>query len=263
MRTVPPPITDGHSRRRIALAMGALLAAASSVLPASAQSAPSAGRPESMYEGVLGTGAIGMTIVHPRGGETALTGHYFAAGVLKDIPLTGSFQAGRLILREAGGGAFVLAFVDNGFAGGKPLDFGNSIGLTGQWTQGATRLAVTLGSTGSRVAGGRRYAQVTRESDEAFEARVQGFHRAVLAGDRAAAAGHVAFPLRVTSAGKSRQIASAEQLDAEWDRVFTPACLDVLKEALPHDMFVARGQAMIGNGVAWFGANGAVAINLP
>jgi len=28
-------------------------------------------------------------------------------------------------------------------------------------------------------------------------------------------------------------------------------------------MFVSNGRAMIGNGVAWFGANGAVAINVP
>ncbi len=250
------------ARRRTILRLAAAALAPGWALGSRAQ-ALEAGRLEASYEGVLGTELIGMTLVVPRGAAGQLTGHYFRGKLLKDIPLTGSFQAGRLSLREAGGGTFALAFVDNGFAGGKPLDFGNSIGLTGQWTQGATRLAVTLGNTGSRVAGGRRYAQVTRETDEAFEARVQGFHRAVLAGDRAAAASFVAFPLRVTTAGKSRQIASAEQLDAEWDRVFTPACLDVLKEALPHDMFVARGQAMIGNGVAWFGANGAVAINPP
>lgn len=249
-------------RRRMVLRLAAAAVTAGWAFGGRAQ-APAAGRLEASYEGVLGTELIGMTLIAPRGAAGPLTGHYFRGKLLKDIPLTGSFQAGRLNLREADGGSFALTFVDNGFSGGNALDFGNSIGLTGHWTQGATRLAVTLGNTGNRVAGGRRYAQVTRESDEAFEARVQGFHRAVLAGDRAGAASFVAFPLRVTAAGKSRQIASAEQLDAAWDQVFTPACLDALKEALPHDMFVARGQAMISNGVAWFGANGAVAINVP
>lgn len=258
MTSRPPAMTSRRAYLRLAVAT----LATGWVFGGRAQP-PAAGRLEASYEGVLGTELIGMTLVAPRGAAGPLTGHYFRGKLLKDIPLTGSFQAGRLNVREAGGGSFALAFVDNGTAGGATLDFGNSIGLTGYWTLGATRLPVTLGNTGNRVAGGRRYAQVTRESDEAFEARVQGFHRAVLAGDRAAAASFVAFPLRVTAAGKSRQIASAEQLDAAWDQVFTPACLDVLKEALPHDMFVARGQAMIGGGVAWFGADGAVAINLP
>ena len=250
------------ARRRACLGLAALVLAAGGACNVRAQ-APSAGRQEVSYEGVLGTELMGMTLVTARGAAGPLTGHYFRGKTLKDVALTGSFQGGRLTLRDAGGGSFALEFVGNASAAGKTLDFGNSIGITGHWTQGATRLEVTLGNTGSRNAGGRRYAQVTRESDEAFEARVQGFHRAVLAGDRVAAAGFVAFPLRVTAAGKSREIASAEQLDAAWDQIFTPACLDVLKEALPHDMFVARGQAMIGNGVAWFGAGGAVAINVP
>lgn len=265
-----PDIAVARSGRRTALALGAVLAAAS-VWPARAQPAAAPGRTESMYEGVLGTGAIGMTIVQPRGGETALTGHYFAARVLKDIPLTGSLQGGRLTLREPEGGSFVLEFVGTGLGPGKAPDFNTSIGLTGVWTQGSKRLDVTLGASGTRRAGGRRYEQVTTEADAAFEARVQAFQAAVLAGDRAAATGFVQFPLRVNSgkssgnakAPKTRQIASDEQLAATWDQVFTPACIAVLKEALPHDMFVAKGQAMLGNGLLWFAANGLVAVNLP
>ncbi|MEP6719884.1 MAG: hypothetical protein ABJA77_00445 [Variovorax sp.] len=225
--------------------------------------AQATGRTEALYEGVLGTSLIGMTLVAPRGADGRLTGHYFYGKFLKDIPLTGSFQGGRLTLREASGGTFTLDLVGNGTGGGKPLDFSNSIGLTGVWTQGGKRLDVTLGNTANRQAGGRRYEQVTKETDEEFEVRVQGFHRAVLAGDRAEAARFVDFPLRVNQGGKGREIASAEQLHAAWDQVFTRACLNALKEALPHDMFVSNGRAMIGNGVAWFSANGAVAINVP
>jgi hypothetical protein len=222
-----------------------------------------AARTEYMYEGVLGTGTIGMSLLQPRGGDPRLTGHYFHGKTLKDIALTGSLQGNQLLLREAGGGSFALGFVGQGQEAGKPLSFANSVGLTGVWTQGAKRLEVTLGNTATRPAGGRRYAQVTSEDDAEFEARVQAFHRAVLAGQRAEALRFVDFPLRINQGGKSREIASAEQLEAGWAQVFNRACLDLLKEALPHDMFVANGQAMLGSGVLWFGANGVVAINLP
>ena len=250
------------ARRRMCARLVVAMAATSWAASGWAQ-APAAGRTEALYEGVLGTSLIGMTLVAPKGAEGRLAGHYFYGKFLKDIPLTGSFQGGRLTLREAGGGTFTLELVGNGTGGGKPLDFSNSIGLAGAWTQGGKRLDVTLGNTANRPAGGRRYEQVTKETDEEFEARVQGFHRAVLAGDRAGVARFIDFPLHVNQGGKGREIASAEQLDAAWDQVFTRACLNALKEALPHDMFVSNGRAMIGNGVAWFGANGAVAINVP
>jgi len=32
---------------------------------------------------------------------------------------------------------------------------------------------------------------------------------------------------------------------------------------VPHDMLVRNGQVMLGDGLAWFGAKGAVALNLP
>ncbi|RYY67040.1 MAG: hypothetical protein EOO24_53575 [Comamonadaceae bacterium] len=220
-------------------------------------------RTEYLYEGVLGNSTIGMTLLQPRSGDARLTGHYFHGKALKDIALTGTLQGHQLVLREPGGATFALQLVGQGQESGKPPAFASSVGLSGVWTQGARRLDVTLGNTASRAAGGRRYAQVTSESDAEFEARVQAFHRAVLAGQRAEALRFVDFPLRVSQGGKTREIASAEQLEAGWTQVFTRACLDLLKEALPHDMFVANGQAMLGSGAVWFGANGAVAINLP
>jgi len=169
------------ARRRMCARLVVAMAATSWAASGWAQ-APAAGRTEALYEGVLGTSLIGMTLVAPKGAEGRLAGHYFYGKFLKDIPLTGSFQGGRLTLREAGGGTFTLELVGNGTGGGKPLDFSNSIGLAGAWTQGGKRLDVTLGNTANRPAGGRRYEQVTKETDEEFEARVQGFHRAVLAG---------------------------------------------------------------------------------
>jgi hypothetical protein len=112
-------------------------------------------------------------------------------------------------------------------------------------------------------ANARWYESVTSESDAAFEARVQGFYKAVLAGDSKAAAQYVDFPLRVNRNGKSRTIHSAAELSAQWKQIFTPACDGAFRDAMPHDMFVRNGQAMLGDGVAWFGAKGAQAINIP
>jgi len=153
--------------------------------------------------------------------------------------------------------------VGAGGDGGKPLELGNSIGATGTWTQARRRLDVSIGNIGKRETSGRRYEKVTSEPDAAFEARVQEFHKAVLASERAEAARFVDYPLKVKQGGKTRQIANAEQLVAAWDQVFTKPCIEALKVALPHDMSVMNGQAMMGSGVIWFAAKGATAINLP
>jgi hypothetical protein len=50
---------------------------------------------------------------------------------------------------------------------------------------------------------------------------------------------------------------------AAWNDFFTPAMIAELQRALPHDMFVHNGMAMIGNGEAWFDAKGLKALNVP
>jgi hypothetical protein len=113
------------------------------------------------------------------------------------------------------------------------------------------------------AANARWYEDVTSESDAAFEARVRGFYKAVLARDRTKTARYVDFPLRVNRNGKSRMVKTAAQLSAEWSQIFTPACVDAFRNAMPHDMFVRNGQVMLGDGVAWFGPKGAQVVNVP
>ena len=192
-------------------------------------------------------------------------GHYFYAKYLKDIPLNAGTQGTGIILYEPGGGQFALRLKGNGSEAGKPLNFRNSVGLEGRWMKGASSYPVALqieGSTKS-TADGRCYGDVTSESDAAFEARVQAFYKAVLSGDRSAAARFVDFPLRVNHAGKTRLIHSAAELSSQWNDIFTPACVDAFRSAVPHDMFVRNGQAMLGNGVAWFDSKGVQVINVP
>jgi len=214
------------------------------------------------YSGTLGQSRIGLTVEVENG--RAIRGHYFYQKYLKDIPLTAKQKKGMLLLKEAGG-EFKLHFKGNGSEGHAPLTFENSIGLGGTWTSadGIRSLPVSLSGQTilAKSKDGRRYSDVTSESDAAFEKRVQAFYRAVLAGKRAEAARYVSYPLRVN--GKHmRTIKNAAQLVSAWDSIFTPAFLMRLHEDLPHDMFVHQGMAMLGDGDVWFDAKGAAVLNV-
>jgi hypothetical protein len=214
--------------------------------------------------GTVGHSRVGMTLAMKS--DTDISGgHYFYVHYLKDIPLTGAIQGGQVTLKATDGGTFELHFKGNGSDGGKPLNFANSVGLEGTWKKGSQKLPVTLNFTGMSqgVAEGRRYESVTSESDAAFEAKVQGFWRAVLAGKKPTAALYVSFPLRINQGSKSRTISSAQELTAQWKQIFTPAYLAALRRGVPHDMFTRNGQAMLGDGIAWFDAKGVVALNMP
>jgi len=216
------------------------------------------------YQGTLGPSRIGLTLTVK--GPNAITGgHYFYAKYLTDIPLTGTYQPGQITLKGTDGGTFTLKFKSNGSEAGKPLDFTNSVGLQGTWSNNGKQSPVDLSAGGMSPVptSGRWYENVTDLSDAALEAKAQGFYKAVLAGDRAAAAKYADFPLRINQNGKSHKITSAAELTAQWDKIFTPAYLELLKKDMPHDMSVIQGQAMLGNGDVYFGSKGATVLNIP
>ncbi len=244
------------THRALAIAIVAAMAALAAVAQDSTPTQIS-------YEGTLGAARIGLTLIAK--GTSITGGHYFYAKYLTDIPLTGSIQPGTLTLKGSDGGAFALKFVGNGSEGGKPLDFNNSVGLEGTWSKDGKSLPVKLDMGGQSPVSksGRWYEQITDESDAAFEARAQGFYKAVLAGDRSVAAKYVDFPLRINQNCKSHMVRTAAELSAQWEKIFTPAYLDMLKKDMPHDMSVVKGQAMLGAGDVWFTSKGASALNLP
>ncbi len=216
------------------------------------------------FTGTVGQSRIGMTLLVNAAG-TIIVGHYFYAKYLNDIPLKAGTQGKGIILFEPEGGQFALRFKGNGSEAGKPLNFHNSVGMEGRWMKNDSSYPVTLQMQQSSevAANARWYSDVTSRSDAVFEAGVQGFYKAVLAGDRGTAARYIDFPLRINQNGKGRTIRTAADLSAQWNRIFTPACIDSFRQAMPHDMLVRNGQAMLGNGVVWFGANGAQVVNVP
>jgi hypothetical protein len=248
----------GRTNRLAGLSAGVLLI----LVAAAAKALDSTNTNQISYEGTLGQARIGLTLI-VKADNTITGGHYFYAKYLTDIPLTGAMKPGTVMLKGQDGGSFDLKFKGNGSEGAKPMDFNTSVGLEGTWSTDGKSLPVKLDMGGMSSAASRWYADVTDQSDAAFEARAQAFYKAALAGDRAAAAKYVAFPLRVNQNGKSRMIHSAAELSAQWESIFTPAYLTALKKDIPHDMSVAKGQAMLGPGDVWFGDKGVTALNLP
>lgn len=211
--------------------------------------------------GKVGTYPIGMQLT-VRDHRDFVSGHYFYVKALTDIPLTGRMDGDTLTLQEPGGGAFRLHLVSNGSARGQALTFYNSTGLAGTWSQGAKTLSVEIGFSTSYDGPprARHYGEMTDEPDAVVEARAGRFLKAAVHGDRSAAAGAVSYPLRVNG-DRPRTIRSKTELLAQWNTIFTPALIAALRDAVPHEMFVRQGMAMVGDGVVWFDAKGAKVIN--
>lgn len=251
----------GLTRRRTIAMLAALLTISTSANDPALAQTESTTRVD--YSGTLGEAKVGMTLAL-RGNELG-EGHYFYYRYLKDIALTGQQSGSNLTLHEANG-TFDLHLVGNGSNGSQPLDFANSIGLAGTWSGGGkTRpVKLSLESMSSVEANrGRLYGMITDESDQAFEARAQGFYFAALNGDPKQAARFVHFPLRVNwGASHHEMIRSANQLAASWHRIFTPKYRAALRDAAPHDMSVIKSQyAMLGAGLAFFTDKGVEVLN--
>lgn len=218
------------------------------------------------YEGHLGDARIGLTV--KREGNKIVGGHYFYQKYLRDIPITGATENSHITLAELGGGTFSLHFVGNRSEKGQPLAFDNSVGMEGTWTDATGKRTYPVSLRGATIGDsadeGHRYRAVTNESDEAFEARVQMLIRAVLRSDKAATARLISYPLRVNGPGQQRrEFRNSMDVLSAWNDLFTPAVLAKLRAALPHDLFVHEGLAMIGDGEIWFDSKGLSILNLP
>ena len=117
-----------------------------------------------------------------REGNKIKGGHYFYLKFLRDIPITGSTEGSHITLVESGGGAFHLHFVGNGSEKGQPLDFDDSVGMDGTWTDVTEKKTYPVSLRGTTIGDGadegHRYRDVTNENDAAFEQRVQSLIRA-------------------------------------------------------------------------------------
>ncbi|PMQ02635.1 hypothetical protein DyAD56_23310 [Dyella sp. AD56] len=218
---------------------------------------------QATYDGTLGPQRIGL-ILNVAGQQVAPSRYYYFRH-LTDIPLTGEWRNNTFILHEQGA-TMTLHFVGNGSEDGKALDFDNSVGLEGSWSNGKITLPVKLQGGGLFTASpvGHWYQSITDETDDVFEARTEGFCAAVAKGDSALAARYVHFPLRVNHGpDKHVQIRDAKQLAAQWKQIFTPAYVARFADASPHSMAIVQGNAMLGSGLAFFSDKGLEVLNVP
>jgi hypothetical protein len=244
------------------IAMVAALGMAGALMAAAAAFAqPSSGETYELV-GTVGPYPVGAAITVDGGRITQA--HYFYVSHLRDIVLVGGIEGRTVRLMEDEGGLFTLTLQGNGGQGGDGGSFATSTSLTGAWTQGAQTLPVKLSMDWvfDGAPNGHRYADVTQASDAAFEAMVRRFLSAALAGDKATAASAVSYPLAVNGA-PNLTVKTRAALIADWAKIFTPAMLAQLRTAVPHEMFVHEGQAMVAGGLVWFDAKGASAINEP
>ncbi|MFT9018338.1 hypothetical protein [Acetobacter malorum] len=210
--------------------------------------------------GTLGPYPIGATL-SVRPDQTVANAHYFYVKNLVDIPLSAQKSGEQITLSEPGGGRFTLHFETSDKKAPAPLTFQTSTALAGTWADGTKTYLVKLNfESMDRLAPTALYEDVTDAPPAVFEAMVQRFLRNVLSGNKAETAKLISWPLRV-NAEHAFTLKTPAALSASWSRVFTPCVLAALRGAIPHEMFVHNGQAMIANGTVWFDAHGASAIN--
>lgn len=245
---------------RRAILAGALIALA---LPTVAHADPAGTLETFIAEGTVGPYRAGLNLT-VRDHTRIEAAHYYYATTGQDIPLAVGQNGDSITLTEPGGGRMVLVLTNADVSEPRPLTFYTSTGLAGDWTLGARKLPVRFGFGTVRPgpSPSRWYGDVTSQSDPAFEARCRQFIAGVLRGDRKKAAAAVSYPLRVNGPVRLT-LRNPAELIAQWPRVFTPAAVERLRDAIPHEMFVRDGMAMVANGAVWFDARGAKALNLP
>jgi hypothetical protein len=141
---------------------------------------------------------------------------------------------------------------------GEPLSLYVITTLTGSWLSpsGEQPLTLQMSFTRGPLENGRWYN--FGASDTEIEKNAQAFLRAVEDGNPRAAAHYVDFPLTTFLDTQTVEIHNAQEFLLLYHRILPPGTSDRARMALPHDMFVHRGRAMVLNGEVWFSSKGAV-----
>lgn len=220
------------------------------------------------YNGRIGEEAARLTLVFS--GES-LAGEYVLSEALEDVALTGRIEAGSAITlaaRAADGtaaGRIVATFPERDPEG----KFGDSElaceVVVGRWESPDGSISRPLyfamdGGTAGSLA--RRYAAAGVKDDERVHDTARKLRQAVRESDWPAVMTLMAYPVAVALPQGNRRYASAPELLAAREQVFTPPFVQRIATSVPRNFFVRDEGVMFGNGEIWFGADGRViAIN--
>ena len=214
------------------------------------------------YRGKIGTNYVGMDIVI-RNHVDFVSGYYYFGWQDVNIPLSATPLGRELVLRTPDGVSMHLHFFTGRIDPVKqPLNFYNSLGLKGSWTNGKITLPAQLYGQLFHfgVWRGSWYGSISSEPDSVFEARARQFLEGALSGNRRKTADAISFPLHVWN----KTIRTKNELYAQWNQIFTPQYLVTLRTAVPHDMAIEKdGRAMAANGAVQFDGKGAKFLEVP
>lgn len=115
-----------------------------------------------------------------------------------------------------------------------------------------TDSAATPASAADQSEGGarERINKLLGDADQ-YEAVFNDLQRGVAAGDRAAVAGLMRYPVRVTIAGKNQNVADAAAFQRDYDKIVTPALAKLIAEQKFDTLFVNWQGVMLGQGEVW------------
>lgn len=225
------------------------------------------------YDGTVGTAGVGMILYVNKSLDDLLSpgpvsGTYFYDKYLKDIKIDGETDGKRnIVLNEydAAGkkSATMTCSLPETDPGGVGTTSLKGEVLTGTWlsADGKTSLPVSFRLSSSTVASHNSgiYGVAGVTDSQLFEQKVQRFRRAVLANDRKTVASMIRYPVLATAKGKQRKIQNASEFLDVYDSIFTPKYVGLIKNAVPHNMFVRYDGIMLGSsGEVWFDASGKV-----
>ena len=115
-----------------------------------------------------------------------------------------------------------------------------------------TDSAATPADASADAEGGARERITKLLGDAApYESVFNELQRGVAAGDRAAVAGLMRYPVRVTIAGKNQKVADAAAFQRDYDRIVTPALAKLIAEQKFDTLFVNWQGVMLGQGEVW------------
>jgi hypothetical protein len=225
------------------------------------------------YEGTVGTAGIGMTLYVSNGLADLLncshvSGKYFYNQFMKDIKIEGDTDGKRgIVLYEYDPNGKRVAVIKGTLPDKDPGGIGTEQlkgeVMTGTWSSidGGKTLPVSLRMSASTVASadGNPYSVAGVDDAETFEQKVKRFKNAVLNNDRKTVASMMHYPVLASVKTRPRKIHNADELLSNYDTIFTPKYLELIKRAIPHNMFARYDGVMLGDsGEVWFDADGKV-----
>lgn len=118
-------------------------------------------------------------------------------------------------------------------------------------TESAAEPVAGTAASADAEAGARDRIERLLGDADTYEAVFNELQRGVAAGDRAAVAGLMRYPVRATIAGKNQQIADAAAFQRDYDKIVTPALAKLIAEQKFDTLFVNWQGVMLGQGEVW------------